>query len=104
MQPKAFQRYQRGRSQKFITTINDRIRADLDACKELYEDKVAQRVSYPVLMHRMVLVMIDHLKGAKSIAERDVLMDLIARGEVVERQTKSGPTLVIDLGRLAAAA
>jgi hypothetical protein len=65
---------------------------------------VAQRVSYPVLLHRMILVMLDHLAGAGSITERDALMDLIARGEVVERDTPRGPELVINLGAFDAAA
>jgi hypothetical protein len=96
-QPKAFQKYQRGRSQKFITTLNDRVRADLDAAKAAYEDKIGQRVSYPVLLHRVALVMLEHLAKASSITERDVLMDLIARGEVVERSTPRGPELVISM-------
>jgi hypothetical protein len=103
-QPKAFQKYQRGRSSRFNVFINDLIRRDMDTCKALFEDKVAQRVSYPVLLHRMTLVMLDHLAGAGSIAERDILVDLIARGEVVERETPRGPELVINLAAFTGAA
>jgi hypothetical protein len=78
-------RYQRGRARRFITQINDNIRADLDAAKAAYEEKIGQRCSYAVLFHRMARLMLAHLTTANSIAERDILMDLIARGQLAQR-------------------
>jgi len=98
-QPKAKARFQRGRA-KSILRINDNIRRDLDAAKAAYEEKIGQRCSYAVLFHRMARLLLDHLATASSLDERDLLMDLIARGEVIERQTPSGPELRINVRRL----
>jgi hypothetical protein len=99
-QPKAMAKYQRGKAKRFITQINDNIRADLDAAKSAFEEKIGQRCSYAVLFHRMARLTIAHMATASAISERDLLMDLIARGEVIKRETKAGPTLVINLARL----
>jgi hypothetical protein len=48
----------------------------------------------------MARLTLAHMATASSLEERELLMDLIARGEVIEKQTPSGPELRINLSAL----
>jgi len=89
-QPKAVAAYQRRRA-KVVLRVNDRIRDAVEAARAAYEDRIGQKVSLAVLLHRMSLLMLDHMPNASSIEERDLLMELAARGEVVERAPADVP-------------